>query len=721
MSAIEQAEQRPGDPVVLVVDDDPVTRMFVGRALKAIGFRARDAESGEEALRAIEAGPPHLVLLDVDMPGMDGFETCAEIRKLDSGRELPVMIATGLTDASTVDRAFEVGASDYIQKPIDRQILQHRVRFLMRAYGAFADLRRTIVEQAISEKRLANAQRLASLGDWQWVPDADEMLWSAEVHRILRIERRAGASSYAAFLGATHPEDRLRVEKAMLAAACEGTGWRIEHRIVTADGETRIVQQQAEVSVGANAAVERVVGTIQDVTELKRSEERIHFLANYDPLTLLPNRRMLTEHLDRLLYRCRQSGGTVALLCLNIDRFKRINETLGPESGDLLLRAFAKRLSDRIRATDLVAYLQPGDEHIARLGNDEFTVVLDRVRTGEDAALVARRILESLREPVSIAGRDIVLSSSVGIAVFPGDGEGSDALLRSANAAMSQAKRHSPGSYCFSSASLNENAVRKLRVEVALRAALDSDQLALHYQPMFDCRTGEMIAAEALARWESPELGSVSPGEFIPLAEDVGLIEQLGEWVLRSACRRLRGWLDAGLDPVPVSVNASSHQFRSGRLLEAARSALEQSSIDAGLLEIELTESALISESAAITTQLSGLKKLGVKLAVDDFGTGYSSLRYLASFPIDIVKVDRSFVMGLGKEDHANSIVSAVIAMARGLGMETVAEGVETEAQARFLRGEGCSALQGFLYSKPVDPDAFARLLAGRRSHRQSG
>ena len=229
-----------------------------------------------------------------------------------------------------------------------------------------------------------------------------------------------------------------------------------------------------------------------------------------------------------------------------------------------------------------------------------------------------------------------------------------------------------------------------------------------------------MIAAEALARWESPELGPVAPGEFIPLAEDVGLIEPLGEWVLHTACRSLRGWLDAGLDPVRVSVNASSHQFRSDRLLDAVRSALEKSSLDAELLEIELTESALISESRGITAQLNGLKELGVTLAVDDFGTGYSSLRYLASFPIDVVKVDRSFVMGLGTKDHATSIVSAVIAMARGLGMETVAEGVETEAQARFLRTEGCSALQGYLYSKPVEPDAFARLLDERRSHRRS-
>jgi diguanylate cyclase (GGDEF)-like protein len=697
---------------VLVVDDDPVIRMLVAEALAAIGIETQEAESGEQALAAIRNDLPDLVLLDVDMPGMDGFETCSAIRAGPVGNEIPVMIATGLTDAQTMERAFDVGASDFIKKPIDWQVFQHRVRFLMRAYGAFADLKQAVCELELSKKRLANAQRLSKLGDWEWQPEADEMLWSAAVFEILEIEPGPGASSYAAFMGAIHSEDRAGVEKAVRVSVCEHKPWVLEHRIVTRGGEERIVRQQAEVTSGPDGAVQTVTGTIQDVTEQRENEERIHFLAYYDRLTALPNREMLEKHLHRVLHRANQSSKTVALLCLDIDRFERVNDTLGREMGDEFLRAFALRLEECVRTTDFVAYIQGEIEPVSRLGGDEFTVVLDHVRSEADAAVAARRILDCIAEPFTVAGHSLVMSASIGIAVFPRDGSDVETLLRSADTAMHHAKKRDQGSSHFFDAALNERAARNLALENALRVAIEAEELTLHYQPKFQSSTGEMIGAEALARWHSAELGDISPGEFIPVAEDVGLIGKLGEWALRQTCRQISAWRDDGFDPVSIAVNVSSLQVRSGNLVATVRRLLEEYAVDPGLMEIEITESALLDGSDAVVAELTGLKNLGLTVALDDFGTGYSSLSYLTRFPIDVIKLDGSFVSGIIGDAAASPIVAAVIGLAHRLEMKVVAEGVETELQAGYLRLEGCDALQGFLYSRPVCPDEITSLMS---------
>ncbi len=701
---------------VLVVDDDPVIRMFVTQAMRAIGLEAEEAESGEQALEMIHSAPPDLVVLDVDMEGIDGFETCIAIRSGTVGNDIPVMIATGLTDTETMERAFEAGASDYIKKPMDWQIIQHRVRFLLRAHGAFKDLQDVVLELGSSQQRLANAQRLAKLGDWQWRPESNEMLWSDEVYEILEIAPGRGTPSHSVLMSAIRDEDRSAFEEAMQTALGEHKPWTLEHRIDTGRGEQRVVRQQAEVTLGPDGEVETVTGTIQDVTEQRENEDRIHFLAYYDSLTSLPNQEMLTRHLDRAIRHAELESRPLALLCLDINRFERINDTLGREMGDRFLQAFANRLEDCVRATDFLAYVGSDIEPVSRLGGDEFTIVLDHVRSGEDAAIATRRILDYIAEPLTVDGHSIVMSASVGIAVFPRDASDVDSLLRRADAAVHQAKKSDHADYHFFDATLDQRAARNLQLETLLRAAVDEDGLELHYQPKFDSRTGEMVGAEALMRWHSEQLGQVSPGEFIPLAEDVGLIGSLGEWALRQACREIDEWSQQGLEPVKLAVNVSSLQVRSGRLTSTIHQLLDEYSIDPQLMEIEITESALLDGSEDVVAELAAVKDLGLTIALDDFGTGYSSLSYLTRFPIDTVKLDGSFVSGIGTCGSGSAIVAAVIGLAHRLEMNVVAEGVETEAQADYLRSEGCDVLQGFLYSRPVPAAELTTLIRLRPS-----
>lgn len=703
---------RRNAPRALVVDDDPVIRLLAAQALATLGFQVEEAEDGESALAAVDRAAPDLVMLDVEMPGLDGFETCAALRQRPHGREIPVLVATGHTDVETIDEAFRVGATDFIKKPLDWQILQHRVRFVMRASHAFSELRSTLSDLRQSQERLANAQRIARIGNWEWTPGETEMLWSEELHRIFGVEPGPGASSYAAFLAVVHPDDRERLEKAMQAALCESKAWSLEHRIVSFSSQhRRVVQHQAEVARGPDGTPERLYGIVQDVTESRQAAERIRHLSYYDSVTALPNRRMLSDYLKGLLEQAARQQEPLALLHLSLDRFKRINETLGPTLADRLLRAVATRLSGRVRTTDSVGRLQDMEPaKVSRLGGDEFAIVLHVIRSANDAAHVAARVLESLREPFRIEGHDLVLTASLGIAVYPGDGTTPETLMRSANAAMHHAKSVR-NAYRFFSEAMNESALRNLRLENALRGAAIRGELLLLYQPQLETRTDRLISAEALVRWRSPEFGLVSPGEFIPLAEQTGLIEPIGEWVLEAACAQLRAWRAAGLAPLRVAANVSSHQVRRPQLVDTVARLLQQYAVDPSCLELEITESALLADEPVVIKTLQGLKALGVRLALDDFGTGFSSLSHLVRFPIDAVKIDRLFVSDIDSGGQGVGIVAAVLAMARRLELTVTAEGVETAEQAAYLRREGCDFLQGYLLGRPEEPAALAERL----------
>ncbi|MFN7954892.1 MAG: EAL domain-containing protein [bacterium] len=448
----------------------------------------------------------------------------------------------------------------------------------------------------------------------------------------------------------------------------------------------------------------------------EQAEERIRYLAYYDVLTGLPNRQCLKERLDQSLRETRRHGGHVAVLFVDLDRFKEINDNFGHGEGDRLLRLVAERVNNCVRGSDAVSRSESGHAcfTVSRQGGDEFTVMLTRLRSAEDAGRVAERMLNELRKPFALAGREVRVGASIGIAVAPGDGADVETLLKHADMAMYQAKQSGRDAFLFFSPSMSIEVMRRLDLGTDLRRAVEWSDFKVHYQPKVDLHDGRVTGLEALVRWEHPTRGFISPADFIPLAEDLGLIGTLGSWVLSTVCAQMREWLDAGLPPVRTAVNVSSHQFADPHLHEIVRSALMDAGLPHDVLELEITESAMIQNPEAAVATLESLRALGVQVALDDFGTGYSSLNYVGRLPLDTLKIDRTFIMSIAESEDSRSIVTAVVAMAHSLGLRVVAEGVETHEQARVLRRLRCDEIQGYVFSRPVPPDRVAPLLDAR-------
>ncbi|MDB5501434.1 MAG: diguanylate cyclase/phosphodiesterase [Tardiphaga sp.] len=440
-----------------------------------------------------------------------------------------------------------------------------------------------------------------------------------------------------------------------------------------------------------------VMLALMDITERKRAEMRLAFMAHHDGLTGLPNRNLLRQRLDEILAHSRRNGEKVGVLFVGLDNFKGVNDTLGHGIGDKLLRGVARRLRSSLREEDA----------IARLNSDEFAIIQTGVSRPEEVVLLARRLLEAIGEPYLLDGHSVVIGASIGIAMAPGDGDDSERLLKNADMALSRAKNDSRGTFSFFEAGMDARAQSRRKIEIELRAAIQDDLLRPYYQPLIDLRTGRITGFEALVRWPHPERGMISPAEFIPVAEDTGLINALGTQILRRACMEAARWPDE----VHVAVNLSPLQFRVGNLLSVVMDALKQSGLPPRRLELEITETLLLEKSTQVLATLHALRALGVRISMDDFGTGYSSLSYLRSFPFDKIKIDQSFVRDLGGNRDAQAIVRSIISLGIGLGVTITAEGVETEAELACLRAEGCHEAQGFLFSKARPNDEIIELL----------
>jgi diguanylate cyclase (GGDEF)-like protein/PAS domain S-box-containing protein len=443
------------------------------------------------------------------------------------------------------------------------------------------------------------------------------------------------------------------------------------------------------------------VAIVQDITERKHAEERLSYLAYYDTLTGLPNRQLLRDRLRQTMFEADRSSRVAAVMLLDLDRFKFINDTLGHEAGDTLLKGVAERLTACVRHGDTVA----------RLGGDEFTVVLANVAQVDDVAFVTKKILESFAQPFTIAGRELFVSPSIGITLYPHDDRDIDNLLKNADAAMYHAKESGRNTFQFFTAELNERAVQRLELETALRHALERDEFLLHYQPVMDLKTGQPKGVEALLRWRHPQRGLVPPLDFIPLAEETGLIVPIGEWVLRTACAQAKAWHAAGFCGLHMAVNISGRQFQQQNLTALVTTVLAETGLDPQCFNLELTESVLMRNVDAAIAVMGELDAVGVGFSIDDFGTGYSSLSYLKRFPIDVLKIDRSFVCDITTDPDDAAIVTAIMALAHTLDIAVVAEGVETQEQLAFLRARGCDVMQGYYFSKPVDAEALTALL----------
>jgi diguanylate cyclase (GGDEF)-like protein/PAS domain S-box-containing protein len=680
-------------PVVLIVDDDAMTRMLVTETLEPDGFRIEEAESGAKGLEVFQRVQPAIVLLDVSMPGMDGFECCERLRALPGGERVPIVVLTGNDDDASINRAFEVGATDFISKPMRWQLLGHRVRYLLRAGGALEDLAR-------SQAGLSYAQALAHVGNWEYRVGSTNGYWSPELFRILGLDAKVDSPSFDNLIQLVPENECPQLIHSFMNLRTEGTGYSLEHRVLRPDGSERIVFQQAE-CLRESGRIILLRGTLQDITERKTSEARIEYLANHDALTDLPNRNLLSDRIGQAIAHAHRTSRHLAALLLDLDRFKFVNDGFGHPVGDALLKAVAGRLKVAIREGDTVA----------RLGGDEFVIILTGLVDTAAAEIVVREILAAFIDPFILDGHELHISTSIGISVFPEDGINGDMLLKTADAALYSAKDKGRNGYQFYTKNMGVQVEERAELENALHQALAQQEFELYYQPKVDLRSGQVYGMEALLRWRRPGIGLMPPDRFIPLAEETGLIIPIGEWVLRTACAQLANWHAAGHAALTMAVNVSARQFRQQNIPELVCSVLADTGLAAEYLELELTESLLMQNREAVLEALRQLKRIGVTLSLDDFGTGYSSLSYLKQFPIDVVKIDQLFIRDVTSSIDDASLTKSIIAMAESLHMTTIAEGVETEGQMSFLNENNCDAIQGYYFSRPLPEHEMTTLL----------
>ena len=566
--------------LIMMVDDEPIMTEMIQTFLEDAGYRNFiTTDQSAQAMALLALHRPEILLLDLIMPEVSGFDILHAMRADSSLQHMPVIVLTSSTDAVTKLQALELGAADFLAKPVDPSELALR-------------LRNTLAAKAYQDQ-----------------------------------------------------------------------------------------------------------------------------LAYYDALTGLPNRRLFLDRFNLELTNASRDAKGVAILHIGLDRFKQINDTLGLRVGDAVLREAGQRVEQSVRVSDPSEGLGSASSWVtlSRVGGDEFAVLLPEAAHFENAAIVARRILNAMAEPVRVEGQEVFVSASIGISVFPYDGKETDTLLKHASIATYHAKEHGRNTYQFYSREINARSVERLKLENELRKALKNDELMLYYQPKVDVKTGRMTGVEALLRWNHPKLGLVMPGVFIPLAEEAGLIVRMGEWVLQEGCRQAQAWHDAGLTGLGVSVNVSPQQFCQPGLMDAIRDALHRSGLEARYLTLELTESMIMENASRNIETLHEMKGTGLKISIDDFGTGYSSLSYLKRFPLDELKVDRSFLGDLQNGADDAAIVSAIIAMAHSLNLRVVAEGVETQRQLAFLKARGCDQCQGYLFAKPMPAEELTAMVERRR------
>lgn len=561
------------------------------------------------------------------------------------------------------------------------------------------DAERGQMENEVRQQRDLFISGAVVLFKWRHVPGGPVAFVSPNVEQLLGYSATNFSSGRVGFSSLIHPDDLDRVAQT-ISAASEGDARNFEHepyRVTRRDGSVAWLLDHTLVIRDVQGRATHYLSHLLDITARKQAEARIQYLANFDALTGLPNRTQLDDHLKYAVTVAKRHSGHLALMFIDIDHFKDINDTLGHSVGDVLLIELAKRLQQMLRGEDVVS----------RLGGDEFIVMLPGMDE-RSAAHVAQKLLAAIGEPYGIEQHDLSVTASIGIALYPGDGEDLESLSKKADTAMYRAKQEGRNGYRFFTAEMQARSARHLQLGNALRHALERDELSVHYQPQLALHSGQLIGAEALLRWQHPELGWVSPAEFIPVAEDNGFILQIGEWVLRHAVQQATAWRATGLSPLVMAVNLSAVQFRHPALPDLVTRILDEAGLPPEYLELELTEGVAMNDPQGAIAIMNNLHERGVRMSIDDFGTGYSSLGYLKKFNAYKLKIDQSFVRDISTDSEDKAIVSAIIQMAKSLGLATIAEGVETESQLAFLREQGCDEVQGFYYSKPLTAESFA-------------
>jgi predicted signal transduction protein with EAL and GGDEF domain/DNA-binding response OmpR family regulator len=692
-------------PCVLLVDDDAVSLELCNVALQARGFDTLLAPSGEEALAMLRVWQPDAVILDAMMPGMDGFEACRRLRATRGFEAVPVLMLTGLDDDASIQRAFDAGATDFYVKSTQWTLLVQRLRYLLRAFSNRMELER-------SQARLARAQDLARIGSVEWQLGARAPLLSPEARQVLGVAADEQVS-WRQLLRKVDPRSRSRLALARRQAARRGTALACDIQLCNgSDARAQVVHVEAEGPLDMNGKPAGYSGIVQDVTERQSAHLKIHQLANFDALTDLPNRAQLQLRSERAIEHAQTGMHGVALLHLNLDRFKVINDTLGHAAGDELLREVARRLRTCVRHYDAPPAAEAGPqsalgvhrlECVARLGGDEFAALLPEVADAQHAQAIAQRLVEALGPPVLLGGQECFVSASVGVALFPRDALNAADLLRNANVAMSAVKAQGRDAVLQFSPALAGKGRARLELESALHKAIERDELVLHYQPKIDASGARMLGAEALMRWRRGGT-LVSPADFIPVAEESGLIVQMSEWALFEAARQAGQWRKRFGFNGSIAVNLPNRVFERNDLIDTIHAAVTAADVPHASLALEITETGLMKDLQSAIPTLHRLEAIGVEVSIDDFGTGYSSLAYLTTLPIAELKIDRSFVKNLGRQTQSAAVIAAIMALARSLSLRVVAEGVETVQQMEILARLGCTLMQGFLFSKALPP-----------------
>jgi diguanylate cyclase (GGDEF)-like protein/PAS domain S-box-containing protein len=677
---------------VLFVEDSDVDVELELRALAKDGLQilSRRVDSEAALRQALSGILPDAILSDFSMPGFDGLQALKLSREL--APRVPFIFVSGTIGEERAIEAIRMGATDYV--------LKNNLRRLS------TSLRRALTEASERDRvRVAEAERarlveiMEATSDYVGMsdPDGRQIYLNAAGRKLVGI---AEDHVHGKRIFGIYPDWARRVieEEARPTALRDGI-WHGETAMLAPDGSEVPVSQVVIAHRNPDGGVRFYSTIARDISERKAYEARLQHLANYDALSGLPNRSLLADRAAQAISHARRHQRVCGLIALNVDRFKLLNESYGHAAADAVLKAVGERLAGAVRDGDTVA----------RLGADTFAALASSLARPEDVLSVVRKIRDAMQAPFAIEGRDVHVDLSIGASVFPRDGEGFDLLLRNADAAMNRVKAAGSGGFQFYAAAMTKEATDRVEIEGALRGAARRGELQLHYQPQIEMAGGHAVGVEALMRWTHPQRGSVPPGQFVPIAEQSDLIISLGEWALQEGCRQLARWRDPKLR---MAINVSPRQFRSAGFVEAVAAALKAHRIEAPRLELELTEGVLIEDREQAVAILQRLKAIGVKIAIDDFGTGYSSLSYLSGLPIDCLKIDRAFVIQVGKGGRDAAIAQAIISLAHSLGLRVLAEGVETEAQADFLRAHGCDEAQGYLFARPCAPEAAAPLLA---------
>jgi diguanylate cyclase (GGDEF)-like protein/PAS domain S-box-containing protein len=701
-------------PKLLVVDDEPLLRDSLRDILQHNGYEASVARNGRDALVQIARQQFDAILLDLYMPDVHGTEVLDFIAR--RGLDTPVIVISGDDSVDSVIDALRGGAQDFLRKPYQADELLKRVGNVLQRRRLELENRSILQQMEQSEKWhrfLVNSSpdfiyTLDCEGHFSFVNDRVETLLGYTPSELVGQH----------FSSLIHPDDASRAQYVFNERRTGKRATRYtELRLRCKECRPRNLESKA-VTVELNAIgmyeesdnkfASRYLGTYgvaKDLSERKKAEETIYYQAYHDLLTGLPNRVLYKDHLNLAIAQARRNGEKFAVMCLDLDHFKLVNDTLGHVFGDELLLAVGSRLR---------ACLREGDT-LARMGGDEFSLLLPKLMSSETVINIADKVIAALSRPFNIGSRELFSTVSIGVSIFPEDGETGDSLIKHADIALYHAKTCGRDNCQLFHEGMSVPLSNRLSLENDLRHALEREQFVAYYQPQVNLRSGQVVGFECLIRWLHPERGLISPSDFIPLAEETGLITQLGDWMLNTACHQLKSWKDLGLPPVRLAINISPRQIEQSQFVERIHAALNQHGLHSSLLEVEITENLIMKDVEHTVEKLKQLSAGGIKIAIDDFGTGYSSLTYLKKFPIHTIKIDQSFIADI-ERDGDTSIVTAIIAMAKGLKLNLIAEGVETENQLAFLRRMECDEMQGYLFSEPLTAQGATDLLAQRVS-----